>query len=65
MVENQTLLVGFGTNQNECYEPLKYSWAGNDLIRDIPSGPVAKTVLPMQGASIKSPVRELDPICCN
>ena len=63
MVENQTLLVGFGTNQNECYGPLKYSWAGNDLIRDIPGG--QDSVLLMQGAWIQSPVRELDPECRN
>ena len=65
MVENQTLLVGFGTNQNECYEPLKYSRAGNDLIRDIPSGPVAKTVLPMQGGQVWSLFMVIDTTCCS
>ena len=32
---------------------------------DFPGGPVAKTVLPMLRAHIRSLVRELDPTCCN
>ena len=34
-------------------------------MRDIPGGPVAKTVLPIEGAQVQSLVRELDPTCCN
>ena len=32
---------------------------------DFPAGPVATTVLPMQGAWVRSLVRELDPTRCN
>ena len=32
---------------------------------DFPGGPVAKTMLPMQGAWVRSLVRGLDPTCCN
>ena len=35
------------------------------LMEDFPGGPVAKTVLPVQGAWVKSLVRELDPTCRN
>ena len=31
--------------------------------RDFPGGPVGKTVLPMQGAQVRSLVGELDPAC--
>ena len=31
-------------------------------MRDFPDGPVAKTVLPRQGAQVPTLVRELDPI---
>ena len=34
-------------------------------LRDFPDGPVADSVLPMLGASVRSLVRELDPTCCN
>ena len=34
-------------------------------LRDFPGGPVAKTLLPMQGAWVRSPVRDLDPTCHN
>ena len=30
-----------------------------------PDCPVAETVLPMQGAWVRSLIGELDPICCN
>jgi len=33
--------------------------------RGFPGGPVAKTVLPRQGAWVQSLVRELDPTCHN
>ena len=33
--------------------------------KDLPGGPVAKTLLPMQGAWIQSLARELDPLCHN
>ena len=33
--------------------------------RDFPGGPVAKTVLPMQGTWVRPLVRELDPTSCN
>ena len=36
-----------------------YTW------RDFPGGPVAKTLLPIQGAWVPSLVRELDPTCPN
>ena len=32
---------------------------------DFLGGPVVKTVLPVQGAQVRSLVRELDPACCN
>ena len=32
--------------------------------RDFPGGPVAKTVLPMQGVWVRSLVRDLDPTSC-
>ena len=36
------------------------------LLWDFPGGPVAKTPpLPMQGAWVRSLLRELDPTCCN
>ena len=35
------------------------------MLRDFPGGPVAKTVLPMQGTRVWSLVRELDPMCHN
>ena len=38
---------------------LKYSY------RDFPGDPVAKTVLPVDGAWVRFLVRELDPTCCN
>ena len=34
-------------------------------LRDSPGGPVAKTLLPVQGALPQSTVRELDPTCSN
>ena len=34
-----------------------------NILRDFPGGPVAKTVLPMHGAWVPSLVRELDPTC--
>ena len=34
-----------------------------EISRDFPGGPVAKTVLPMQGAWVRPLVRELDLIC--
>ena len=33
--------------------------------RDFSGGPVAKTQLPMQGAGVRSLLRELDPTRCN
>ena len=35
------------------------------IYRDFPGGPVVKTTLPMQGARVRSLVRELDPTCHN
>ena len=32
---------------------------------DIPGGPVAKSVLPMQGAQVQLLARELESTCCN
>ena len=32
--------------------------------RDFSGGPVARTLLSVQGAQVQSLVRELDPICC-
>ena len=34
-------------------------------LRDFPGGPVAKTLLAMQGPQVQSLVRELDPACQN
>ena len=34
--------------------------------RDLfPGGPVAKTLLPKQGAQVRSLINKLDPMCCN
>ena len=32
----------------------------SNSLKDLPGGPVAKTLFPMQGAQVWSPVRELD-----
>ena len=37
----------------------------NKFQGDFRGGPVAKTVLIMQGAQVQALIRELDPICCN
>jgi len=36
-----------------------------NILRDFPGGPVAKTVLPTHRAWVPSLVRELDPTCYN
>lgn len=33
--------------------------------KDFPGGPVARTVIPMQGVRAPLLVKELDPTCCN
>ena len=54
--------------------PSSNYWTARELPRilhlkwprwDFLGGPVVKTVLPVQGAQVRSLVRELDPACCN
>ena len=42
----------------------RYHIAGA-LLGDLPSGPVAKTLFPMQGAQVRSLVEVLNPACHN
>ena len=51
---------------NKEYNQKLIAWKDQtDRSWDFPGGPVAKTLLPMQGTQVQSLVKELDPECLN
>ena len=56
------LLMGYHQQLGHSFSRLSKFILG---YQDFPGGPVAKTLLPMQGAQVPSLVRELGPTCLN